>query len=62
MRPACTILMLSVLLVAIPTALAQEYIEALPKVVQNLNCANARKKSPEWPPACFTEPPGTKCA
>jgi TonB family protein len=35
MRPVCTILMLSVLLVAIPAASAQECIEALPKVVQH---------------------------
>ena len=27
---------------------------------QNLNCTNAREKSPGWPPACFTEPPGVK--
>ena len=35
MRPACTILMLSVLLVLVPSTLAQEPTEALPKVVQH---------------------------
>jgi outer membrane biosynthesis protein TonB len=35
MRPACTILMLSILLVVVPSALAQESTEALPKVVQH---------------------------
>src|SRR5712692_7421649 len=35
MRPACTILILSVLLMVVPSALAQESTEALPKVVQH---------------------------
>ncbi len=35
MRPACTLLMLSVLLVVVPSALAQESAETLPKVVQH---------------------------
>ncbi len=35
MRPACTILMLSVLLVVVPSTLAQESAETLPKVVQH---------------------------
>lgn len=35
MRPACTILMLSISLVVVPSALAQESTEALPKVVQH---------------------------
>ena len=35
MRPACTILMLSVLLVVVPSTLAQESAETLPKVMQH---------------------------
>jgi hypothetical protein len=36
MRPACTILMLSVLLVVVPKALPQESTKALPKVLQHV--------------------------